>query len=89
MSMKSSPFKIKQKLSPLAAKKKAARDLAFAKSPVRRAKKAENQRKHRANPSATGDYDHKTSSFMSVKKNRGNSGKGTKAEGKSNYRIKK
>jgi len=37
--MKSSPIKLKQKLSPLAAKKKAARDLAFAKSPARKAKK--------------------------------------------------
>ena len=90
MSMKSSPFKSKQKLSPLAAKKKAARDLAFAKSPVRRAKKAENQRKHRANPSMKGkDYDHKTSSFKSIKANRGNDGQGTKKEGKRNYKIKK
>ena len=91
--MNSSPIKLKQKLSPSAAKKKAARDLAFAKSPARKAKKAENQRKHRANPGMKGkDYDHKTSSFMSVKKNRGNSGKGTSGkngEGKSNYKIKK
>ena len=90
MSMKSSPFKVKQKLSPSAAKKKAARDLAFAKSPARKAKKAENQRKHRANPGMKGkDYDHKTSSFRSVKANRGNDGQGTKKEGKANYKIKK
>ena len=90
MSMKSSPFKVKQKLSPSAAKKKAARDLAFAKSPARKAKKAENQRKHRANPGMKGkDYDHKTSSFRSVKANRGNGGEGTKKEGKANYKIKK
>ncbi len=85
-----SPIKLtKQKLSASAAKKKAARDLAFAKSPVRRAKKAENQRKRRANPSAAAgkDYDHKTSSFKSVKANRGNDGKGTKIEGKNNYKI--
>jgi len=88
--MKSSPLKVtKQKLSPLAAKKKAARDLAFAKSPVRRAKKAENQRKRRANPSAASgkDYDHKTSSFKTVKANRGNDGKGTKMESGKKYRI--
>ena len=86
--MKSSPIKLKQKLSPSAAKKKAARDLAFAKSPARRAKKADNQKKHRANPSMKGlDYDHKTSTFKSVKANRGNDGKGTKIEGKSNYKI--
>jgi len=85
-----SPIKLtKQKLSASAAKKKAARDVAFAKSPVRRAKKAENQRKRRANPSAAAgkDYDHKTSSFKSVKANRGNDGKGTKIEGKNNYKI--
>jgi hypothetical protein len=89
--MKSSPLKVtKQKLSASAAKKKAARDLAFAKSPARRAKKAENQREHRANPGMKGkDYDHKTSTFKSVKANRGNDGKGTKLEGKSNYKIKK
>ena len=87
--MKSSPFKVKQKLSPSAAKRKAARDLAAAKTPYRKAAKADSQRKHRANPNATGDYDHKTSSFMSVKKNRGNSGRGTKIEGKANYKIKK
>ena len=42
--MKGTPFKLKQKLSPLAAKRKAARDLAMAKTPIRRAKKAQNQR---------------------------------------------
>ena len=87
--MKSSPLKVtKQKLSSAAAKDKAARDLAFAKSPARKAKKAENQREHRANPGMSGkDYDHKTSTFKSVKANRGNDGKGTKLEGKNNYKI--
>ena len=85
--MKSSP--LKQKLSPKASAAKAARDLTFAKSPARKAKKAQNQREHRANPSMKGkDYDHKTSSFKSVKANRGNDGLGTKAEGKRNYRVK-
>ena len=90
--MKSSPFKVKQKLSPLAAKNKAIRDKKAAMTKYRKDAKADSQRKHRANPNATGDYDHKTSSFMSVKKNRGNSGKGTSGkngEGKSNYKIKK
>jgi len=88
--MKSSPIKLKQKLSPSAAKKKAARDLAFAKSPARKAKKAENQREHRANPGMKGkDYDHKTSTFKSVKANRGNDGKGTKLESGKKYKIKK
>jgi len=88
--MNSSPIKLKQKLSPSAAKKKAARDLVAAKSPYRQAAKADSQKKHRANPGMKGkDYDHKTSTFMSVKKNRGNGGKGTIIEGKSNYNIKK
>jgi hypothetical protein len=37
----------KQKLSPAARKRKAARDLAFAKTPARRAKKAHAQRERR------------------------------------------
>ena len=37
----------KQKLSPAARRKKAARDLAFAKTPARRAKKAHAQRERR------------------------------------------
>tara|TARA_R100001369_G_scaffold73946_1_gene102617 strand:+ start:299 stop:562 length:264 start_codon:yes stop_codon:yes gene_type:complete len=87
--MKGSPLQTrKQKLSPLAAKDKAARDLAFAKTPVRMAKKADSQKRHRADPSKKGlDYDHKSASFKSVKANRGNDTKGTKIEGKSNYKI--
>jgi len=51
----------------------------------RRKMKAENQRKRRAakkrGVSLRGkDYDHKTKRFTSVKKNRGNRGKGTKKE---------
>jgi len=83
--MKSSPIKLKQKLSKEAALKKAARDLAAAKTPVRRAKKAENQRLRRSaikrGVDLTGkDYDHKSGTFKSVKANRGNDGKGTKNE---------
>ena len=89
LNMKSSPFKLKQKLSPSAAKKKAVRDKKAAMTKYRKDAKADSQRKHRANPSATGDYDHKTSSFKSVKANRGNDGQGTKKEGKRNYKIKK
>jgi len=88
--MNSSPIKLKQKLSPLAAKKKAARDLAFAKSFARKKKKAENQRKRRAAIKAGKnikgkDYDHKDNKFKSVKKNRGNDGKGTRREGSAKY----
>jgi hypothetical protein len=86
--MKGTPFKLKQKLSPSAAKKKAARDLAMAKTPYRRAAKADSQKKHRNSPANKNmDYDHKSGSFKSVSANRGNDGKGTKIEGKSKYKI--
>lgn len=62
----------KQKLSPAAARRKAARDLRIAKTPRRTAMKAENQRKRRkAGASAKGkDYDHSRGKFVSVKVNR-------------------
>jgi len=86
--MKGTPFKLKQKLSPSAAKKKADRDLAMAKTPYRRAAKADSQKRHRAYPSKKGlDYDHKSGTFKSVKANRGNDTKGTIIEGKSKYKI--
>jgi|TARA_R110002012_G_scaffold38667_1_gene107387 hypothetical protein len=77
--MKGTPFKLKQKLSPSAAKKKAARDLAYAKSPARRAKKAENQRIGQRSDS---DLHHTGSGVkrVSIKNNRGNFGNGTKTE---------
>ena len=72
-----------QKLSPSARKRKAARDLAYAKTPRRRAMKAENQRKRRSalkrGLNIQGkDYDHNKGKFVSVKVNRGGYGKGTK-----------
>jgi len=86
--MKGTPFKLKQKLSKEAALKKAARDLAAAKTPYRRAAKADSQKQHRNSPANKNmDYDHKSGSFKSVKANRGNGGKGTRIEGKSNYKI--
>jgi len=79
----------KQKLSPLAAKKKAARDLAYAKTDDRRIKKAHAQRMHRKNPGKKGmDYDHEDGRFESVKQNRGNEGEGTKKESGKKYKIK-
>ena len=77
--MKSSPIKLKQKLSPSAAKKKAARDLTNAKSPARKAKKAENQRIGQRSDS---DLHHTGSAVkrVSIKNNRGNYGRGTKNE---------
>ena len=85
--MNSSPIKLKQKLSPKASAAKAKRDLAMAKTPYRRAAKADSQKKHRNSPDNNKDYDHKSRSFKSVKANRGNDGKGTKIEGKRNYKI--
>ena len=83
--MKGTPFKLKQKLSPLAARDKAARDLAFAKSPARRRKKAQNQRVDRAEGTVGDGMDrHHTKSGLlkkvSIKNNRGNYGRGTKNE---------
>ena len=74
-----------QKLSPTGRRRKLARDLADAKTPSRRRKKAENQRLRRAAKKAGvslegKDYDHKNKKFKSVKANRGNDGKGTKKE---------
>ena len=83
-----------QKLSPAARRRKAARDLAYANSPARKAKRAENQRLRRAAKKAGKnidgkDFDHKTRTFKSVSKNRGNDGKGTKKEGKRKYKVTK
>ena len=73
----------KQRLSPLAAKRKAIRDKKYAMTADRRMKKAENQRKRRAalkrGVNLNGkDYDHTRGRFVSVKVNRGNGGRGTK-----------
>ena len=81
--MKSSPIKLKQKLSPSAAKKKAQSDLAAANSPYRKRLRADSQKKRRKKSPAFlkgKDYDHRTSSFKSVAYNRGGGGNGTKNE---------
>ena len=80
--MKGTPFKLKQNLSPQAAKDKAARDLAYANGPYKK-KRAENQKVRRKKSAAFlkgKDYDHRTSSFKSVAYNRGGGGNGTKNE---------
>jgi len=81
--MKGTPFKLKQKLSPSAAKKKAVRDLRYANK--RSALRADAQKKRRAAKKAGKnidgmDYDHRTSSFRSIAYNRGGGGNGTKNE---------
>lgn len=79
---------MKQKLSPKAAKAKAARDLAYAKTPDRRAKKAEDQRRHRHDPSGKGkDWDHEDQHWESPHRNRGNDGNGTKKESGKHYKV--
>ena len=81
----SSPIKLKQKLSPSAAKKKAERDLAYAKSPARKRKKAQNQMLDRRDGTVGDGLDrHHTKSGavkkVSIKNNRGNFGNGTRNE---------
>jgi hypothetical protein len=84
--MKGTPFKLKQKLSPEAAKAKAIRDKKAMMSEHGKKKKRENQVERRK-AIALGkdikgkDYDHKDGRFKSVKANRGNDGLGTKREG--------
>ena len=77
--MKSSPIKLKQKLSPKAATAKKKRDIEYAKSPVRKRKKAQNQRIGQRSDS---DLHHTGSAVkrVSIKNNRGNYGRGTKNE---------
>lgn len=86
-----SPLK-KQNLSPAAAKAKAERDLRYALTPDRRAKKADSQARRREAEKngidTTGkDWDHKCQCWKTVAKNRGNNGEGTKREGTANYRV--
>jgi hypothetical protein len=80
---------LKQNLSPLAAKAKAKRDLAYAKSDDRKAKKADSQRKHRADPKGKGmDWDHEDQHWETPSRNRGNDGNGTKSESGKHYKTK-
>jgi hypothetical protein len=68
-----------QKLSPGARRAKEVRDLAAAKTPLRKHRKAENQR---AGQRSDSDLHHSSSGLkrVSIKNNRGNFGKGTKNE---------
>ena len=80
MQMKGTPFKLKQQLSPKASAAKKRRDVSAAKTPVRQAKKAQNQRIGQRSDS---DLHHSGSGVkrVSIKNNRGNFGSGTKKEG--------
>ena len=80
MNMKSSPFTLtKQKLSRKAAADKKARDIAAAKTPARRRKKAENQRIGQRSDSDL-HHDGNKVKRISIKNNRGYYGRGTKTE---------
>jgi hypothetical protein len=78
--MKSSPIRLKQKLSPKAAAAKKRRDIAMAKTTARKAKKAQNQRLGQKSDSDIHHMSNGTVRRVSVKNNRGNFGKGTKNE---------
>ena len=79
--MKSSPFTLtKQKLSRKAAAAKKARDIAAAKTPARRAKKAQNQRLGQRSDSDIHNRSDGSVTRVSIKNNRGNFGNGTKKE---------
>ncbi len=77
--MKGSPIRLKQKLSPAAAKRKAVRDKKAAMTKKRKDRKAENQRIGQRSDS---DLHHTSSGVrrVSIKNNRGNYGRGTKTE---------
>ena len=77
--MKGTPFRLKQKLSPKAAAAKKRRDTEAAKTPIRQARKAENQGIGQRSDS---DLHHTGSGVkrVSIKNNRGNYGRGTKNE---------
>ena len=77
--MKSSPIKLKQKLSPKASAAKKKRDIEYAKSALRKHRKAENQR---IGQKPDSDLHHTGSAVkrVSIKNNRGNYGRGTKNE---------
>jgi hypothetical protein len=77
--MKGTPFKLKQKLSPVAKKAKHDRDVAMAKTPARKLKKKQNQAIGQRSDS---DLHHTGSGIkrVSIKNNRGNFGNGTKNE---------
>jgi len=79
--MKGSPIKLtKQKLSPEAAAAKKRRDIAMAKTPARKAKKAQNQRLGQRSDSDIHHMSNGKVKRVSIKNNRGNFGRGTKNE---------
>jgi len=78
--MNSSPIKLKQKLTPKAAAAKKKRDIATAKTPARKARKAQNQRLGQRSNSDIHHMPNGSVKRVSIKNNRGNFGRGTKKE---------
>ena len=78
--MNSSPIKLKQKLTPKAAAAKKKRDIAIAKTPARKARKAQNQRLGQRSNSDIHHMSNGSVKRVSIKNNRGNFGRGTKKE---------
>ena len=78
--MNSSPIKLKQKLTPKAAAAKKKRDIATAKTPARKARKAQNQRLGQKSNSDIHHMSNGSVKRVSIKNNRGNFGRGTKKE---------
>ena len=78
--MNSSPIKLKQKLTPKAAAAKKKRDIATAKTPARKARKAQNQRLGQKSNSDIHHMSNGSVKRVSIKNNRGNFGRGTKTE---------
>jgi hypothetical protein len=78
--MNSSPIKLKQKLTPKAAAAKKRRDIAAAKTVLRKARKAQNQRLGQRSDSDIHHMSNGSVRRVSIKNNRGNFGRGTKTE---------
>ncbi len=78
--MKSSPIFLKQKLTPKAAAAKKRRDIAAAKTALRKARKAQNQRLGQRSNSDIHHMSNGSVKRVSIKNNRGNFGRGTKTE---------
>ncbi len=78
--MKSSPIFLKQKLTPKAAAAKKRRDIAAAKTALRKARKAQNQRLGQRSNSDIHHMSNGSVRRVSIKNNRGNFGRGTKTE---------
>ena len=78
--MKGSPIQLKQKLSPKAAAAKKRRDIAMAKTPARKRKKAQNQRLGQRSDSDIHHTSDGSVRRVSIKNNRGNFCNGTRNE---------